>query len=239
MNPIHPVLVVSFLRQRLGSPLRLVLLGFMFFSPLMVVAVTKQVATLAGTPAMFALVLAAGAIGQEISSGVLTLTFARPVTRAAYVLSRWAGAAGFAAALGLTQVALGLMAIAARGGSVPAAGEVAGLVVECVLTAGAAAAVMVMFSSLMNGLGDVALWALASVTGGLAGMVGQAKNWPALVRAASEVDLTLMPKLQAGWLFGLGDPQVYALVAVLSTTTAALAVAVWVVNRKELSYAAG
>jgi len=239
MNPIHPVLVVSFLRQRLGSPLRLVMLGFMFFSSFVMVAVTRQLAPIAGTPAMFALVLAAGAIGQEISSGVLTLTFARPVTRTAFVLSRWAGAAGFAAALGFAQIAVGIMAIAARGGPVPEGGEIAALVVECVLNAGGAAAVMVMLSSFANGLGDVALWALASVVGAIANLAGQAKNWPVLVRAASELDLTLMPKLQAGWLFGLGDPQVYGLVAVLSTITAALAVAVWVVNRKELSYAAG
>jgi ABC-type transport system involved in multi-copper enzyme maturation permease subunit len=239
MNPLNAVLVASFLRQRLGSPMRLLILGFLFFSSFMIVLVTRQLGTLEGAPAMFALVLAAGAIGQEVSSGVLTLTFARPVTRAAYVLSRWAGAAGFAAALGLVQVAVGLMAVTARGGPVPGAADVAALAIECVLTASAAAAVMVMLSSLVNGLGDVALWALAAVSGGIANMAGSAKNWPALVRASAELDLTLTPKLHVGWLFGNGDPQVYALVAVLSTIPAALAVAVWVVNRKELSYAAG
>ena len=239
MNPFSAVLAVSFLRQRLQSPLRVLLIGFMFVSTLMVAMVTKQIAVLAGAPVVFALVLAAGAIGQEISSGVLTLTFARPVTRTTYVLSRWLGAAGFAAALGLAQAALALMAIAARSGPAPTAAEVGALALECVLSAAGGAAVMVMLSSFVNGLGDVALWALGSVTGGIAGLAGQAQGWPALVRAAAELDLTLNPKLELGWLFGLGDPHPYALIAVLSTTAAGLAVAAWVVNRKELSYASG
>ena len=236
---MNPTLVVSFLRQRLTSPLRLAMLGFSFVSALGIVAVTKQLGTLEGASAWFALILAAGAIGQEVSSGVLTLTFARPVTRSSYVFSRWAGAGGFAAALGLSQVAAGLMAIAARGGPLPRAADVTALAVECVLLALTSAAVMMMLSSLVNGLGDVAIWAMGSTIATFTGAIAQAKDWALLARAAEEVQLVLMPKLHVGWLFGAGDPQAYALVSVLSTLTVSLAVAVWVVNRKELSYAAG
>ena len=35
--------------------------------------------------------IAAGTIGQDVSSGVLQLLFARPVRRSEYVLSRWIG----------------------------------------------------------------------------------------------------------------------------------------------------
>ena len=236
---MNPTLVLSFLRQRLTSPMRLVLLGLSFFSSLGIVAVTQQLGTLEGSSAWFALILAAGAIGQEVSSGVLTLTFARPVSRASYVFSRWAGAGGFAAALGLVQIAAGLMSIAARGGTMPAGANVAALVIECVLLAFTAAAVMVMLSSLVNGLGDVGVWAIGSTVSAFAGMIAQARNWTALARVAEEVGLVLLPKLQVGWIFGAGDPQPFALLSVLSTLTASLAVAVWVVNRKELSYAAG
>jgi ABC-type transport system involved in multi-copper enzyme maturation permease subunit len=236
---MNPTLVVSFLRQRLTSPMRLVMLGFMFLSSLSVVAVTRQLGTLEGSSVWFALILAAGAIGQEVSSGVLTLTFARPVSRATYVLSRWAGAGGFAAALGLAQVAGGLMAIAARGGPMPRGADLAALAIECVLLAFTASAVMVMLSSLVNGLGDVGVWAIGSILSAFAGAIAQAKNWTVLARAAQEVQLVLVPKLHVGWIFGAGDVQVFALVSVLSTLTASLAVAVWVVNRKELSYAAG
>ena len=232
-------LVVSFLRQRLTSPMRLVMLGFSFLSSLAIVAVTQQLGTLEGSPVWFALILAAGAIGQEVSSGVLTLTFARPVSRASYVFSRWAGAGGFAAALGLVQIVTGLMAIAARGGTMPGGANLAALAIECVLLAFTASAVMVMLSSLVNGLGDVGIWAIGSVVSALAGAIAQAKDWTVLARAAEEVQFVLMPKLHVGWIFGAGDPQAFALVSVLSTLAASLAVAVWVVNRKELSYAAG
>lgn len=236
---MSPALVVAFLRQRLTSPLRLVMLGFSFLSPLGLVAVTKQIGTLEGSPLWFAFILAAGAIGQEVSSGVLTLTFARPVTRQSYVFSRWAGAGGFAAALGLAQIATGLMAIAARGGPLPGGPDLAALALECVLVSFTGAAVMVMLSSLFNGLGDVGVWAIATTVSTVVGGIASMKNWAALARATQELQLTLMPSLHAGWLFGVGDPQPYALVTTLSTLTASLAVAVWVVNRKELSYAAG
>ncbi len=236
---MNPVLIVSFLRQRLTSPLRLVMLAFSFVPPVGMVAFTKSLAPLEGSAGWFAFVLAAGAIGQEVSSGVLTLTFARPVTRPAYVFSRWAGAGGFAAALALAQLALALVAIAARGGPLPGAPFVAAHALECVLVASASAAVMVMLSSLANGLGDVALLAMGFTTSAFAGMVGQAKDWPVLARAAQEIQVTLMPTVRVGWLFGHGDPQAYALITLLSTLAGSLAVAVWVVNRKELSYAAG
>jgi len=236
---MNPTLVLSFLRQRLTSPMRIVMIGMSFFSSLGLVVVTRQIGTLEGTSAWFALILAAGAIGQEVSSGVLTLTFARPVSRASYVFSRWAGAGGLAAALGLVQIAAGLMSIVARGGAMPAAADLAALAVECVLLAFSAAAVMIMLSSLLNGLGDVGVWAIGTVVSAVTGMVAQSQQWTVLARIVEEVQLVLLPKLQVGWIFGAGDPQVFALVSVLSTLTASLAVAVWVVNRKELSYAAG
>jgi ABC-type transport system involved in multi-copper enzyme maturation permease subunit len=236
---MNGALVLAFLRQRLTSPMRLVMLGFLFLSSVGMVAATKQLGALEGSPALFALVLAAGAIGQEVSSGVLTLTFARPISRASYVCSRWFGAGGFAAALGLMQIALGLMAIMARGGPAPAAGDFAALVIECMTVPLAAAAVMVMLSSLVNGLGDVGIWALVSILATLTRTIAQMKQWSVLVRATEEVQQVLMPSLHLGWMFGLGDPGWFELVSVLSTMTAGLAVAIWLVNRKELSYAAG
>jgi ABC-type transport system involved in multi-copper enzyme maturation permease subunit len=236
---MNPTLVLSFLRQRLTSPMRIVLIGMSFFTSLGIVAVTRQVGTLEGASAWFALILAAGAIGQEVSSGVLTLTFARPVSRASYVFSRWAGAGGFAAVLGLVQIAAGLMSIVARGGTLPGGADLAALAIECVLLAFTAAAVMIMLSSLLNGLGDVGVWAIGSTVAAFIGAIAQAQQWTAVARIAEEVQLVFLPKLHVGWIFGAGDSQVFALVSVLSTLTASLAVAVWVVNRKELSYAAG
>jgi ABC-type transport system involved in multi-copper enzyme maturation permease subunit len=236
---MNPTIVQSFLRQRLTSSMRMVLLTLGFFTGFVMVAVTQQISALEGTSVWFAFILAAGAIGQEVSSGVLTLTFARPVSRASYVLSRWAGAGGFAAVLGLVQIAAGLMVIAARGGALPGGADVAALAIECVLLAFTAAAVMIMLSSLVNGLGDVGVWAIGSIVSALTGAIAEDQHRAAIARAAHEVLLVLLPKLHVGWIFGAGDSEVFALVSVLSTLTASLAVAVWFVNRKELSYAAG
>lgn len=235
---MSPALIVAFLRQRLTSPLRIILLGFSFLAPLGAVAITRNLSVLEGSPLWFAFILAAGAIGQEVSSGVLTLTFARPLRRSAYVFSRWAGAGGFAAALGLVQLAIGVMVIVARG-TVPPGADAAALALECVFVSFTGAALMVMLSSLVNGLGDVGVWVIVTLVGSLVGGIARAEDWSARERAAQELQLTLIPSVHAGWLFGAGDPQPYGLIAALSTLTASLAVAVWVVNRKELSYAAG
>lgn len=236
---MNRAIVVAFLRQRLSSPMRLILLAFAFLPPLAMVAITRSLAVLDVVSGTFALILAAGAIGQEVSSGVLTLTFARPVTRPAYVFSRWAAAGGLAAALGLVQLAAGLMAVLARGGLAGPTAQLAALQLECVLVAFTAAAVMVMLSSLVNGLADVGLWALAVFAESIAGMIAQAKGWAVLQRITFELNLVLMPKVGLAWMFGVGDPQPQMLVMLLSTLTASLAVAVWAVNRKELSYASG
>ncbi len=203
---MSPALIVAFLRQRLTSPLRIIMLGFSFLAPLGAVAITRKLAVLEGSPLWFAFVLAAGAIGQEVSSGVLTLTFARPLRRSAYVFSRWAGAGGFAAALGLAQIALGVMALAARD-AMPSGADVAALALECVLVSSAGAALMVMLSSLLNGLGDVGVWVILAIVGSLLGGIAQLKNWAILERASQELQLTLMPSVHAGWLFGAGDPR--------------------------------
>ena len=233
------IVALAMLRQRLTSPLRLVILGMVFASSWIAGAFMKSLAPLEGAAGMFALTLAAGAIGQEVASGTLTLTFARPLTRASYVFGRWAGATLFAAALAAVLEALTLLSVAARGGPLPGGGEMAALALEGLLNAGAMAAVMVMLSSFVNGLGDVALWVMGAMGSSAAQMLGNVRQWPWLVRAGAELDATLNPKVHLGWLFGTGDPQGYLLVVSLSTTAAALAVAVWVVNRKELSYAAG
>ena len=92
------VIALAMLRQRLTSPLRLVILGMVFASSWAAGAFMKSLAPLEGAAGMFALTLAAGGIGQEVASGTLTLTFARPLTRTSYVFGRWAGATLFAAA---------------------------------------------------------------------------------------------------------------------------------------------
>jgi ABC-type transport system involved in multi-copper enzyme maturation permease subunit len=236
---VNATILLATLRQRLSSPIRVLMLGFLMLTSLGMVAVTRTLVPVEGQGLMFGLILAAGAIGQEIASGVLTLTFARPITRSAYVLSRWLAAGALASGLALAQLAMGAAIVLARGGAAPAAGDLAAYALEGVLLAFTGSAVLVMLSSIATGLGDVGLWVTGIFLGKMVEGLGQIKEWPVVVRAAQEVQGFLYPQVRLGWLFGHGDPSWFALVSVVSTLALSLAVAVMVVNRKELSYAAG
>lgn len=236
---MNATLVVTMVRQRLSSPIRLLMIGFLFVVSLGTVAVTRSVQPIEGMALVFGWILSAGAIGQEVASGVLTLTFARPLTRTSYVLSRWLGAGAMGAALGLAQLVLCLVVVGLRSGAAPATGDLAAFALEAVLLPFTGAAVFVLLSSIANGLGDVGLWALGLFAGNLLATLGKFKQWPAVERTGQELGEFLYPHLRLGWLFGNGDPSWFALVSALSTVALCLAVAAWIVNRKELSYAAG
>jgi len=67
-----------------------VLLASMFFMPLLFVCFAPGVGLEPLSNGYgLTLILAAGIIGQDVSSGVLQLVLARPVTRREYVVSRW------------------------------------------------------------------------------------------------------------------------------------------------------
>ena len=100
-------------------------------------------------------------------------------------------------------------------------------------------AVMMLFSSLVNGIGDVGIYVLGVVTAGIAGSAGNALHSPAVARAAEEVSRFLTPAVRLGFLAGDGRVPWFEAVSYLSTVTLCVALAIVVVNRKELSYASG
>ena len=112
---MNVTLVSALLRQRLASPMRMFILFALTVPALGISALTGAFAPVVGGGYWFALVLAAGAIGQDVSSGVLHLTFARPVTRSSYVLSRWGAAAAGGFALALARLLLACALLSLRG----------------------------------------------------------------------------------------------------------------------------
>ena len=180
----------------------------------------------------------AGAIGQDISSGVLQLMFARPVTRPCYVFSRWFAAGAGGGALLLVQMVLACGFLLARGLR-PDFAELLPAALAGIVLAFTASAVIVMLSSLASGLGDMALYFVATLVLTGSGQVARWKGWSVVERLADELGHVLAPQLHLAWLAGRGAPSWFELVSVLSTLTLSLAVAMLVVNRKELSYAAG
>ena len=235
---MNVALVSALLRQRLASPMRMVILFALFAPPIGAAALTGSLAPLMDGGYWFALVLAAGAIGQDVSSGVLHLTFARPVTRSSYVLSRWfaAAAGGFALALARLLLASALLSLR---GLPPAPLDVAAVVVNDALLALVGASVMVMFSALVDGLGDVGLLTLSALGLLIGRLLAQSKGWTIAGRVLSELLATLKPELTFAWISGHGTQLWSPYVTAAATVTLALALAILAVNRRELSYAAG
>ena len=235
---MNAALISALLRQRLSSPMRLFILFALFVPSIGLAVFTNTFGAVAGGGYWFALVLAAGAIGQDISSGVLHLTFARPVTRPAYVTSRWFAAAAGGFALALARLLLTSALLAMRGAA-PEPLVLCAAVIQDALLASVAAAIMVLFSALVDGLGDVAVFALSTLGLQIAHGLAQMRGWTLADRAIVELQHTLQPALNLAFLSGHGAPQWSGLVTAASTVALALGLAILAVNRRELSYAAG
>lgn len=236
---MNATLIVALWRQRLASPIRLVVLGTLFGFPLLPVAFMRGANLSAlGNSQGLMLALGAGMIGQDVSSGVLQLIVARPVRRPEYVVGRWLGVAGAGVALSLVQIALAFGFMAAHGAP-PRAQEVelfaAGRVLECL----GLAAVLALLSSLVGGFGDLALYLVGNVGAGLITGLGQFGRRPWLDHFGSEILSSLTPSIDLGRLIASTPMTWYPIVSYASTVALCLALAIVVVNRKELTYASG
>jgi ABC-type transport system involved in multi-copper enzyme maturation permease subunit len=231
--------LVAFWRQRLTSPVRVALALFVVATSILPAALARDLRVIGETTSViFAVIFAAGLIGQEVSSGVLQLTFARPVPRWRWVLARWTGATALAAGSGVLVVALSAVAVTLRGGAA-APGDVLRLAAEQALAAAGVCATVTMFSSLVNGLADAGLLLLCSIGAGMAQSIGHYARAPWLTRAAEEISASLAPTLALSPYLA-GEWQAWpGAVAYLSTLGLALILAMAFTNRRELSYAAG
>ena len=233
------VLIITLWRQRLASAVRMavvaVLCGFPLFA-----AIFMPGAGLSplGNAQGLMLALGAGMIGQDVSSGVLQLLCARPVRRSEYVLSRWMGVALAGVAISLAQLAIASALLTARGAAPPAQ-EIALFAATRALECFGLAAVLALLSSLIGGVGDLALYLVAGLSGGVLTMVAQAKQWTWLDRIASQFMQALMPGIDLHRLLVVTPMPWFPILSYASTVTLCLALAIVVVNRKELSYASG
>lgn len=235
---MNVTLVTAFLRQRLTSPIRVGLLLLVTVFPLGFVAITGELGTLDGLAGPIALILAAGAIGQDVSSGTLQLLLVRPVSRPSYLASRWLAATLGATAIAATAIGLGVIVLLLRGHG-PEPLEPVRMLLEALSAAAGQAAVMVMLSTLANGLGDVGLYVASTVLIQMSLAIGTFEHWTWLVRACEELQGVLGAKLSWAWLSHGTSPSWFGLVSWASTLTLALAVGIARLNRRELSYAAG
>ena len=236
---MNTTLITALWRQRLASPVRLVLLGTLFGIPLLPILFMQGAGfSVLGNSQGLVLVLGAGMIGQDVSSGVLQLIYARPVRRPEYVVSRWLGVAFAGSALSLLQVALASGFMAAHGAP-PAARDAVMFAGARVLESFGLAAVLALLSSLVGGFGDLALYLVCNMGAGLVQGVGSFKHWPPIERLGAEILGSMMPTIDLGRLIEATPMPWYPVVAYASTVALCLALAMVAVNRQELSYASG
>jgi ABC-type transport system involved in multi-copper enzyme maturation permease subunit len=233
---VNATLVLTFWRQRLMSPIRMVFLFFIVAFPLLATLAVPQTGfAAAGNITGIALVFSIGLIGQDFSSGVLQLLFARPVRRWEYVTSRWLGAGSIVALVGIAQGVLIALVMTVRGAA-PGAGDTIAFIGERVLGGLGLAAVFVLLSSLVAGVGDVALWIAGQAILAISAMVAQAKGWMAAGRVLGELQGALNPGVPITQIANGLAPWA-PVSAYLSTIAVCLTLAVILVNRRELSYA--
>lgn len=234
---MNSTLMWNVIRQRSQSPARMALSFFLFTLPLSIVAATKGgigIQPLVSGQG-FAFLLAAGVIGAEASSGVFQLLFARPVTRAEYVLSRWAAVALMAAALAALQVGFGGVIVRAAGIPLPWK-DVSIQALEQALAAIGTVSVLTLFSSVLPAFGDLVAVVLGQIFAGLLSGAGQVMQKPWLARGGEELGGFFNPQFH--WMVAFGPhPSWFHVVSWPSTVTLCLVLAIVALNRREISYA--
>lgn len=234
---MNTTLVQAFLRQRLSSPFRLVLLLAQFVIAWGSITIFRDLSPAASAGLWFAFTIAAGSIGQDVSAGTLQLLLARPVTRAEYVVSRWLAASIAGAGLATLLLLVASMSLMLRGVP-PQPIELVGMLLQNVAGASGVTAVLICFSSLVGGLGDLAIWFGVQMTALIVSAIADRRDWRVVGQVVTEITSTLKPEVGFGWLVHHGPAPWLELATWSSTIAIALTCAILRVNRRELSYAA-
>ncbi len=223
--------------QRALSPARMFLVLSVVGFPALVLSFAPQAGlSMLQSGGVLAMILGPGLIGQEVSAGVLQILFARPVSRSEYVLSRWMALSLCAVAAVVIEVGLGTLAMTMRGAAPPLDG-IATLVLEQSLAAFGLMGVLTLLSSFLPGIGDIMAWIALNVAGGVLQMVSAVTHQPWVSRASEEWLKFLSPTLRLHDAFGNGVVSWFHLVSYFSTVALCLALAIVILNRRELSYA--
>jgi ABC-type transport system involved in multi-copper enzyme maturation permease subunit len=233
-------MVRRFLRQKIGSLGTLIALGLLALFE----AVPLNTNQGFGIPSRLAvLLLAAGCISRDVSSGAIQMILSRPLKRSEYLFGRYFGTLLAFAGFLITAVAVAFLLgrLVLRMGplsEIPAfSWAAAGRgVIEALFAGALLAAIVLFFSTFLRGWGDVLALVLAMILLGFMQAAGSALNKPALVQAGRVAYENLYPKpdwshILAGQDIVSGPTSQYFLALACYLALAAL-----VFNRREFSY---
>jgi hypothetical protein len=181
---------------------------------------------------MMTLLFAVGLIGRDVSSGTLALVFTRPVRRWQFALTRWLAAAAPASALSALHLIVQFFALSARGLGVPGS-ALAAKTFEATTACFGLSAVLLALSTMAPGVADLGLWIALRLGIDVIRFVGASQ------RVREQLEGLTAPSVEWAIVGAGGTDAWFALASYASNVTLLLAVAVWLLNRKELSYATG
>ena len=232
---MNRTLILAFCRERFSSLVRMALLITTWGFPVLFALYQDPIRVPLASDFFGAfMVLGAGVIGRDLSTGVLQLILARPVTRQQYVLSRWAalGSAGFGVGF-LGWLIVLPFSISSGGMNI---GEALLRLVDIGFAAYGFAAVITGFSALLPGFGDLAILLMGVVGASTVSFFGSVLKQPELKRFGTEMYATFFPTIESARLFQDGTFHAYPLVSWLSTLFLGLLLAIYAMNHREFSY---
>lgn len=235
---MNRTIILTTLRERFSAPNRWFAAALLFAIPILTSSAPGAGARMPFLDVILVWLVGAGIIGEEISTGTILLVLSRPVTRRAYVLSKWAALAILSSGIFLAQAALG-WALAVYLGRTP---EITGVLAgagQSVLRGCGAAAVLMPFSVAIAGGKEISAIMLGWALGSILEVWGKLKEWPWLVGAGNAVTRFLIPTVNLT-ATGTGFSSLPGQTAIFVLTVAgALAAAILLLERRELSYSAG
>jgi len=233
-------MVRRFLRQKFGSVGTLIALGLLaLFAALPLNA--NQGFGPAATLAV--LLIAAGSVSRDISSGAIQMILSRPLTRSEYLFGRYFGTlltyVGFLISSVVIAFLLGRLFLStsplaeAPAFSWLAAGRGA---VEAIFAGALLAAIVLFFSTFLRGWGDVLALVLATILLGSTQALGRQLNKPALVQAGRIASENLYPTPDWSQILAGRDILSVPTSQYFLALTCYLALATLVFDRREFSY---
>ena len=237
-------MVRRFLRQRFGSPAMATALGVLAFLTATVAAFSEPEPVLAGGFLAFVtvMIISAGSVSRDASSGALQMILARPIRRTSYLFGRYLGIlAAYATFLAGTCGLATLLSILPRAFGAAHASNISPIslargVSAALLNASLYASVVLFFSTFLPAYADVLGYVLVAIPLQLLPTIGRALHKPWLVTAGETALRNVVPQVDWGEVLHgqnvLGEPTGrFVLAVVVFLTLAAV-----IFSRREFSY---
>lgn len=238
---MNRTIFLATLRERFSAPNRWFAAVVLFAIPILTGSVGAP--SSAFLDVLLVWLIGAGIVGEEVSSGTILLVLSRPVSRREYVLSKWVALSALAAGLFLLQAGLrwgvARWGATAYGGDALPAGTALEAAARAIFRGIGAAAVLMPFSVAIAGGKEISAIMLSWAAGTMVELFGKHKDWGWTIVLGQVITRFLVPTVELS-AAGSGLASLPGQVAVFALTVAgALACAILLLERRELSYSAG